>query len=43
MQLARRAGELGAGPWAVPFLLLYDVIEVASVARGGLRYRTFVL
>jgi GT2 family glycosyltransferase len=43
LQLSRRARDAGAGPWAVPFLLLYDVIEVASVVRGGIRYRTFVL
>jgi GT2 family glycosyltransferase len=43
LQLAERARKAGSGPWAVPFLLLYDVIEVASVVRGGVRYRTFVL
>jgi GT2 family glycosyltransferase len=43
LQLAERARDAGSGPWAVPFLLLYDVIEVASVVRGGIRYRTFVL
>jgi glycosyltransferase involved in cell wall biosynthesis len=43
LQLTGRARKVGAGPWAVPFLLLYDVIEVAAVARGGLRYRTLVL
>jgi hypothetical protein len=43
LQLAERARNAGTGPWAVPFLLLYDVIEVASVVRGGVRYRTFVL
>lgn len=43
LQLAARAREAGAGPWVVPFLLLYDAIETAAVARGGLRYRTFVL
>jgi glycosyltransferase involved in cell wall biosynthesis len=43
LQLAKRAREQGAGPWAVPFLLACDVIEVASVVRGGIRYHTFVL
>ena len=43
LQLAARARRAGTGPWAVPFLLLYDVVEVAAVARGGLRYRTLVL
>jgi glycosyltransferase involved in cell wall biosynthesis len=43
IQLSARAQDAGAGAWAVPFLLACDVIEVASVARGGVRYRTFVL
>jgi GT2 family glycosyltransferase len=43
IQLAARARHLSAGPWAVPYLLVYDLIEVASVVRGGIRYRTFVL
>jgi GT2 family glycosyltransferase len=43
LQLQARARELGAGPWAVPYLALYDLIEVASVVRGGLRYRTPVI
>jgi GT2 family glycosyltransferase len=43
LQLAARARAAGAGPWSVPFLLLYDVIETGAVARGGIRYRTFVL
>jgi glycosyltransferase involved in cell wall biosynthesis len=43
LQLAKRARDQGAGAWAVPFLLACDVIEVASVIRGGIRYRTFVL
>jgi GT2 family glycosyltransferase len=43
LQLAARAREAGAGPWAVPFLLLYDAMETGAVVRGGLRYRTLVL
>ncbi len=43
LQLAKRARDHGAGPWAIPFLLLYDVLEVAAVVRGWIRYRTFVL
>jgi GT2 family glycosyltransferase len=43
MQLAARARAAGAGPWAVPFLLLYDAIETGAVARGAIRYRTLVL
>jgi GT2 family glycosyltransferase len=43
LQLAARARAAGAGPWAVPFLLLYDAIETGAVARGAVRYRTPVL
>jgi GT2 family glycosyltransferase len=43
MQLAARARAAGAGPWTVPFLLLYDTIETVAVARGAVRYRTPVL
>jgi hypothetical protein len=43
MQLADRAQEAGAGAWAIPFLLLYDMAELWAVARGGVRYRTLVL
>jgi GT2 family glycosyltransferase len=43
LQLAARARAAGAGPWAVPFLLLYDAIELGAVVRGGVRYRTLVL
>jgi GT2 family glycosyltransferase len=43
LQLAARARAAGAGPWAVPFLLLYDAIETGAIARGGIRYRTPVL
>jgi GT2 family glycosyltransferase len=38
-----RARSEGAGPWAVPFLILYDLVEMWSVGRGGLRHRTPVL
>jgi glycosyltransferase involved in cell wall biosynthesis len=43
LQLAARARDAGAGPWAVPYLLLYDLIETTSVIRGAIRHRTFVL
>jgi glycosyltransferase involved in cell wall biosynthesis len=43
VQLRRRAREAGAGGWAVPFLVVHDVVECWAVARGGLRYRTLVL
>ncbi|TMK42526.1 MAG: glycosyltransferase [Actinobacteria bacterium] len=41
--LRRRAREAGAGPWAIPFLVLCDAIELGALIRGGLRYRTLVL
>jgi glycosyltransferase involved in cell wall biosynthesis len=42
-QLSRRARDQGAGPEAIPFLLVYDAVECWSVTRGALRYRTLVL
>lgn len=42
-QLGARAREAGAGPWAVPFLLAYDALELAAIARGAIRHRTLVL
>lgn len=33
----------GGGPTAAPFYALHDVIELAAVARGAIRYRTPVL
>jgi hypothetical protein len=43
VQLRRRARAAGSGGWAVPFLLVYDLVECWAVARGALRYRTLVL
>jgi cellulose synthase/poly-beta-1,6-N-acetylglucosamine synthase-like glycosyltransferase len=43
VQLRRRAREAGAGGWAIPFLLVYDLVESWAVARGAVRYRTPVL
>jgi glycosyltransferase involved in cell wall biosynthesis len=43
LALRRRAREEGSGAWAIPLLLAYDAVELASVARGGLRHRTLVL
>jgi glycosyltransferase involved in cell wall biosynthesis len=43
LALRERARAAGAGSWAIPFLLVYDVIEAWSIARGALRYRTPVL
>jgi GT2 family glycosyltransferase len=41
--LRRRAASAGAGRWAVPYLLLYDTIELGAVLRGAARQRTLVL
>lgn len=43
LELRRRARAGGAGSWAVPFLLVHDLVECWAVARGAVRYRTFVL
>jgi hypothetical protein len=47
LELRRRAREAGAGswsvPWAVPYLIVHDVVECWAVARGAARYRTLVL
>ncbi len=42
-ELSRRAREQGAGPAAVPFLILHDAVECWAVTRGALRHRTLVL
>jgi len=43
LELQRRARRAGSGSWAIVFLLAYDVVECWAVARGAVRYRTFVL
>jgi GT2 family glycosyltransferase len=43
MELRGRARQAGAGSWAVPFLLVHDLVECWAVARGAVRYRTLVL
>ena len=43
LELRRRARREGAGIWAVPFLVVYDIVEAWSVIRGALRHRTLVL
>jgi hypothetical protein len=43
LQLHARARREGAGWWAVPVLLVRDVVETVAVVRGAVRYRTFVL
>jgi GT2 family glycosyltransferase len=43
LELRKRAREAGAGSWAVPFLIVHDLVECWSVARGAVRYRTLVL
>lgn len=42
-QLRRRALRAGAGAWAIPYLILFDAVECAAIARGAIRNRTFVL
>ncbi len=42
-QLRRRARQAGAGPAAIPFLLVHDAVECWAIARGAIRYRTLVL
>ena len=41
--LLERGRVEGGGPRAAPFYLLHDLVELAAVARGAVRYRTFVL
>jgi len=41
--LRRRAAQLGAGSWAIPYLLVYDIVETVSMVRGGLQHRTPLL
>lgn len=43
MELRVRARLEGAGSSAVPFLVAHDLVECWAVARGAIRYRTFVL
>jgi glycosyltransferase involved in cell wall biosynthesis len=43
LQLRRRAALEGAGAWAVPFLLVHDLVECGAIARGAILYRTLVL
>ena len=43
LELRKRARLAGAGAWAVPFLLVHDVVECWAVARGAVRHRTLVL
>ena len=41
--LRGRARGAGAGGWAVPYLLVYDAVETAALARGAVQSRTPVL
>ncbi|HEY5318432.1 MAG TPA: glycosyltransferase [Solirubrobacteraceae bacterium] len=43
LELRKRARLAGAGAWAVPFLLVHDLVECWAVARGAVRHRTLVL
>jgi glycosyltransferase involved in cell wall biosynthesis len=42
-ELSARAREHGAGPGAIPFLIVHDAVECWAVARGAVRNRTLVL
>jgi glycosyltransferase involved in cell wall biosynthesis len=43
-QRAHQPGDgSGGGPAAIPFFVLHDAVEVATAARGAVRYRTVVL
>ena len=41
--LRRRARTAGAGAWAIPYLIVHDIVECWALARGALRHRTLVL
>ena len=41
--LLLRGSRDGGGPLAAPWYAVYDVVELAAVARGAVRYRTPVL
>ena len=43
IELRKRARTAGAGPSAIPFLILLDTVECWAIARGALRQRTLVL
>jgi GT2 family glycosyltransferase len=43
LELRKRARVEGGGPWAVPFYLVHDAVECWAIARGAIRYRTWVL
>jgi glycosyltransferase involved in cell wall biosynthesis len=43
LALRARTRSLRTRSWAVPFLVVHDVVECWSIARGALRARTFVL
>jgi GT2 family glycosyltransferase len=41
--LRGRVDREGAGSWAIPYLVLYDAVEMAAMVRGAVRSRSFVL
>jgi GT2 family glycosyltransferase len=43
LSLRGRAARAGAGGRAVPYLIVHDAVECWAIARGAIRYRTFVL
>lgn len=42
-ELRARAAEAGAGPAWIPYLVLFDAVETASMLRGAVRHRTLLL
>ncbi len=43
LELRKRARRAETGSWAIPFLIVHDLVECWSVASGAVRYRTLVL
>ncbi|MEX2195986.1 MAG: glycosyltransferase family 2 protein [Thermoleophilaceae bacterium] len=41
--LVVRMGRRGGGPLIVPYLVLYDVLEMAAILRASAKYRTLVI
>jgi hypothetical protein len=41
--ITRHREEGGSGPWLAPYWLVHDLVELAAVLRGAVRYRVFIL
>jgi GT2 family glycosyltransferase len=41
--ITRHHEEGGSGPWLAPYWLVHDLVELAAVLRGAVRYRVFIL